>query len=214
MALAGESLTRAKVSQKARYQIPHFGGFKMFTRQIFIFLFLIESLFAQELPPNLKALLMLKIIPYDRLMSEKVKSETFNIGILRKINSDSKEVKENIDNAVKNAGLKILDKNVKSIIIDYKSPAELETFLKSNNIVAIYISSDLSGNIPEIISVTRKNRVLTFIGSGIKANLKRGVSVGLGVEGGRPKIYVNLEASKKEGCEFSSQFLNLAEIIE
>lgn len=181
---------------------------------ILLYLILLENLYSQELPSNLKAVFILKIVCYDRLMVEKVKSETFNIGILRKENSDSIAMKKNIDNLFKK-GTKILDKNGKSIIIDYKDSKDLETFLKLNNIVVLYISSDLTGNIiSEIITVTRKNKVLTFTGSNIKANLKRGISVGLGVEGGKPKIYVNLKASNKEGCEFSSQFLKLSEIVE
>ena len=44
--------------------------------------------------------------------------------------------------------------------------------------------------------------------------VKNGVVLGFGEVDGKPKIFVNLKASKNAGCKFSSDFLRLAEVID
>jgi hypothetical protein len=41
-----------------------------------------------------------------------------------------------------------------------------------------------------------------------------GCAVGIGTEGEKPLIIINLPAAKAEGADFSSQLLQLAKVIE
>ena len=46
------------------------------------------------------------------------------------------------------------------------------------------------------------------------ALVELGVTIGVTIESARPKLLVNLEASKPEGLDLTSQMLQLAEVIK
>lgn len=53
---------------------------------------------------------------------------------------------------------------------------------------------------------------MTF--TGVPKYVEQGIAVGIGIQDRKPKIHINLSASKAEGAEFSSQLLKLAEIVD
>lgn len=60
---------------------------------------------------------------------------------------------------------------------------------------------------------TAQKKVLSI--SGVTAFVESGqVAVGLGTEGGKPKIIVNLSQLKAEGHELSADLLNIAKVIQ
>ena len=58
----------------------------------------------------------------------------------------------------------------------------------------------------------RKSRIVTL--TGIPAFVDRGVSVGIDLQGGKPRILINLQAARAEGADFDSGLLKLARIVE
>lgn len=63
------------------------------------------------------------------------------------------------------------------------------------------------------------DRVLAAAGDKITVSpypetVSRGVVLGFGKKDGKPRIWVNLKASRRAGCRFSSDFLRLVEVVE
>jgi hypothetical protein len=107
----------------------------------------------------------------------------------------------------------------------------LEAFgtLKKKEVAGISVTaakvksgSDISGY--QLIYIASSNpefvkKVVASAGKSITATpypnmVKNGVVLGFGEVEGKPKIFVNLKASKSAGCKFSSDFLRLAEVVE
>ncbi|MEO0141033.1 MAG: YfiR family protein, partial [candidate division WOR-3 bacterium] len=74
----------------------------------------------------------------------------------------------------------------------------------------IYIASGDRERIKKVLAVASKAITVTPYPNMV--NL--GIVLGLGEKDGNPKIWVNLNASRAVGCNFSSDFLRLAEVVE
>ncbi len=76
----------------------------------------------------------------------------------------------------------------------------------------LYLVNGLSRT--KLRRVTRLTRELKIISiTGIEAYVQRGATLAAVVRKGRPHILIHLGAAKAEGAEFSSQLLQLAEIV-
>ncbi|MEO0181152.1 MAG: YfiR family protein, partial [candidate division WOR-3 bacterium] len=102
-------------------------------------------------------------------------------------------------------GLK--NKNVKGIPI---SATKTKTGSDLSGYQIIYIASDKTSVVNKVL--TNNSGVITVTPYPNMVNL--GIVLGLGEKDGNPKIWVNLNASRAVGCNFSSDFLRLAEVVE
>lgn len=60
------------------------------------------------------------------------------------------------------------------------------------------------------ISFTQNNRILSM--TGVPEFVEKGVTLGVGVVGGKPKILLNTSASKKEGRKWDPAIINIAKV--
>jgi len=74
----------------------------------------------------------------------------------------------------------------------------------------IYLGSDAS--ITELLAYTKGNKVLSITGN--PALVSKDVSLGVGTSGGKPKIMLNLSASKDEGIDWNPAILKVAATIK
>ncbi len=184
---------------------------------IVFFVLSISGSFAKSLPPKVQALLLIKLLPYDRNIEQKITENTINIGILynpvetsslnemKKIRSILEKLKPRVK--IKGATLKVY-------AIPFAEIQDLHSILKTRKIKILYITKGLEDFIGNIVKLTRKLKILSVTGYEVEKSVRRGITIGLGIKNRRPKIYVNLKSAIKEGCDFSSQFLALAEIVK
>lgn len=76
----------------------------------------------------------------------------------------------------------------------------------------VYLTSGAKDCVRAVTAVTRKLRIAS-LASG-RALVEQGVTIGVTIENARPKLLVNLKASKAEGLDLASQMLQLAEVIK
>ncbi len=76
----------------------------------------------------------------------------------------------------------------------------------------IYLVDGLSrSKLRRVTTLTRELKVISI--TGVEAYVQRGATLAAVVRKGRPHILIHLGAAKAEGAEFSSQLLQLAEIV-
>ena len=73
----------------------------------------------------------------------------------------------------------------------------------------LYVGPDASPE--EVTAFTRKNSVLSVTTVG--EYLERGVSVGLTVENGKPRVVLNLLNSNREGLHWDSKMLKISRVV-
>jgi len=166
-----------------------------------------------QLPFDLQATLLLKILAFDRNLEKRVDS-TVVVGIMYDAESEeSEKAKSEFCQALEN----YLEKKVKGFAISYRnleytSPSDLSAKMKSYDITVLYVTPGNADNLEDLIRASQKNSVLTA--SCVAEYVEKGVSVGLGLKNNKPQITINLPSAQAEGCDFSSQLLKLAKVIE
>ena len=75
----------------------------------------------------------------------------------------------------------------------------------------LYITPLRAVDIRELAAAARVARVITM--TGVPGHLNDGLSLSVGLRAGRPKILVNVNASRAEGADLSAELLKLAEVV-
>lgn len=161
---------------------------KIFTILLFLIGITTTNSLAQDMavPANLQAALFKKIFAFDKTIQAKGSSD---VAILSADGSA-----DEIEAAFKSAGVNV------QVVKGSQVPG-------SANIVYV---------MPGVASPkgqTAQKKVLSI--SGVTSYVESGkVSIGLAVEGGKPKIVVNMAQLKAEGQELSSDLLKIAKVIQ
>jgi len=160
---------------------------KMIFPLILIFMSMISiSTFAQEVPANLQAALFKKIFAFDKTLQSKGNVE---VVVLSGDGSGDAMV-----SAFKDAGV-----NAKAVKGDQVP----------GGAAVVYVMPGVSS--PK--QVCAQKGILSI--SGVAANVESGkVSIGIGTEGGKPKIIIHLAQLKAEGQELSADLLKIAKVIQ
>lgn len=75
----------------------------------------------------------------------------------------------------------------------------------------VYIAPLRALDIADVARVTRAAGVTTF--TGVPEYVRLGLAVSVRLQGDRPKLLVNLPASRLEGADFSAELLKLAQVV-
>ena len=93
----------------------------------------------------------------------------------------------------------------------HRPPPAFSTAVEAQGIDALYVSPGLDADVPAIIEVSRRRKVITMASR--HEQVQRGLSLGVFADRGKPTIVVNLAAAKSEGAAFGSDLLRLANVI-
>lgn len=89
----------------------------------------------------------------------------------------------------------------------------IETF-QQEKILFLYVaplsSKALKSQLKEILTLCRQHKIATITGE--TAYLESGVAVGLGLENNAPHVFINLQAAREQGLDFSSRLLKMTSI--
>ncbi|MDX9722656.1 MAG: YfiR/HmsC family protein [Myxococcota bacterium] len=160
-----------------------------------------------------QALIFARALAYDRNLAERA-GEKLAIGVLY-ISGNAASEKDRdamYDAFVKASKVKVAGLDVSVHKLSYQDIATLETQFSTNGIDALYVCAGLDGEIASIVGLTQSKSVSTM--SSVRSYADKGVSVVVSVADDKPKIVVNLEASKSEGMKLSGELLKIAEVIK
>lgn len=142
---------------------------------------------AADLPQNVQALLILKV-----LGSEQKISEQADVSIYVK---DAPQIGAELK--------KLIGQKVGSGVL---SKVDTGTLVPTEKYSSIYVGS--AKDIDKTVDYTSSQDVLSLTGD--QTLVDKGISIGMSAEGGRPKFILNLTASKNEGLTWKPSILSIA----
>lgn len=164
-------------------------------------------------PMEVQAPLLVKILAYDRALPERV-GEELVVGILYQERvRESLTVKDAALAHFGHGGATHLQKTpVRAVVLPLGDMEELTELIRLHGVDVVYVAPLRAVSISELVLHTRAAGVSTI--TGVPAYVEGGVAVGVAERGGRPRIVVNLGASRAEGSEYRAELLRLATVVE
>jgi hypothetical protein len=94
---------------------------------------------------------------------------------------------------------------------EWESPLALASAVRERATALVYLSLGFEPEAPAIAGALAGLEVLTVGATGAIA--ERGACVGLELEEGRPKLYVNLRVAKAQKVDFRAELLRLVKLV-
>jgi hypothetical protein len=100
---------------------------------------------------------------------------------------------------------------IRCIPLEVGSEELLRKRLSEIQATVVYVTPLRSVSVAEIARISRTRGLRTI--TGVPDYVEEGIAVGIGERKDRPLIIINLQGSRAEGSDFSSQLLQLARIV-
>jgi hypothetical protein len=165
----------------------------------------------QDLPPDVQYSFMTKILTYDRALKARA-GDTITVGIVYQSNfAASRSTKDELVLAIEKSPVeRIRGLPIAYVTIDASRGRLSADELARLGVTVLYVTP-LSGIETESIAeICRASRVPSM--TGVSEQVDAGVAVGILHDGSNRVFRVNLSEAKRQGADFSSQFLKLARI--
>lgn len=165
-----------------------------------------------QVPAENQALLVLRILAFDRKLSERADGGVRIAIVYREGAGESESCRSEIAKALRSASARTSVSGMKVQVSTLRySAASFEAELDKSGAAAAYLCPGLTDALSAITRVSRAKKVLTF--SGVESFVTSGASVGLVRRASKVGIVVNLAASRAEGADLDSNLLQMAEVI-
>lgn len=166
------------------------------------------ALHAQEMevPVAVQIPLFLKVMTFDRQRmgngdAEVVVGVTFQNGYRNSIS-----VRDEVVRTLRN----VPGKKIRIVLIDLDHDPLVDV-LEHQNISILYVSPLRSFGVAAIAAAAASAKVTTV--TGVPHHVEQGIAVGVRLQGDRPRLLVNLTASRLGGADFTAELLKLAEVL-
>ena len=164
---------------------------------------------SMDVPVGTQLSLFLKVMTFDRNL-EKRAGERLVLAVAFQSENRASSRARNEAVAALSGVTKIgtLDFEVIGIDLDKQN---LETELSEHNVAFLYVTPLRAMDLGEVIGAARAAGVRTI--TGVPGYVEEGLSVGVRLQSDRPRLMINLEASKLEGADYKAELLKLAQLI-
>jgi hypothetical protein len=168
---------------------------------------------AAELPADKQALLLLRVLAYDRTIVHHAAGALVVAVVHRANDEDSAARIDAVRAALTDLArtTTVAGFRVNIISLAYTSAADLDARLMAEHVVAMLLAADLDPFASEISAISRRRSILSATGG--RELVKKGMCVGLVLREQHPGLIVNLTACRGEDVSFDSELLSLAEVI-
>jgi len=168
---------------------------------------------AEDLTPRKQALLLLRVLVYDRNLKLRAR-DAVRVAIAFRAGDRRSEAErdefvaafEAVAREVVAAGLPI-----EVAAVPYHDAADFEARLRAMAPTGLYVCARLDQSVKEIARISRSNAVLSAAGS--KEMVEAGLAIGLVNRGLRAGVVVNLSGARGEGADLDAALLGIAEVI-
>jgi hypothetical protein len=167
---------------------------------------------ADELPPASQALLLLRILAYDRTLPGRSGGGVVVAVAARRGDQAGEERRDQLVEALREAAstFGVAGQAVRVVGIGWQ-PERAGERLRAEQVTALVVVGALEQEAAQVAAVTRASRVLSATTS--REAVAAGLSVGLVHRGRKAGILVNLAAARAEGVDFHSDLLAVAEVL-
>ena len=158
-----------------------------------------------------EAKILLRAISFDRALARRAGNDVvITIVYDGRVNGDAREREGRVLAFRKLASRTIAGLPIKVTSSDCSQAKPMTESLEGTDIV--YLTRGAKDCVRAVTAATRKLRIASLASA--RMLVEQGITMGVTIEGTRPKLLVNLVASKAEGLDLSSQVLQLAEVIK
>ena len=162
-----------------------------------------------DVPVTTQLSLFLKVMTFDRNLEKRAGQKVVLAVAYQSENRTSSRARNEAVAALSGISrVGTLDFEVMGIDLDRQN---LETELRDHNVAFLYVTPLRAMNLNEVISAARAAGVSTI--TGVPDYVGVGLSVGVRLQGDRPRLMINLEASRLEGADYKAELLKLAQLI-
>jgi hypothetical protein len=156
------------------------------------------------LPPNVQATAVVRLLEYDRGLKTWA-GTSLTVGVVAKDGKSSAEFTKAL------IGREVQGLPVKVVEHTFRDGDSLSGWIDQQGVRFVYVASDLSSQTAAVVSAAANRKLPTFAPT--RAQFERGVALGLVVHEGRPRVLVNLPASKSAGMNLDPKLLELSEVV-
>jgi hypothetical protein len=162
-----------------------------------------------DVPAAMHVPILMKVITFDRQLRARAPKDVV-VGVVYQSGfRRSVEVKDDALKALSGITLDLPGTQLRVITLDLDSQKLSDGI--SEGVTHLYLTPLRAVDVHAIVARAREAQIVTM--SSVPAYLSEGASLGVASRGGRPRVLVNLAASKLEGSELSAELLKLAEIV-
>ncbi len=161
--------------------------------------------------PELRATILLRALAFDRKLKARAGDNLVVALVYLASDRASSADRADMRAALGAMGAQKLDGLPLSIVDHrYTTPEALAAAITGGYDV-LYVTPGMDAHLQAIKEASRRAQVPTI--TNVRDYVEAGLSLAVDLVDGRPKLIVNLTASKAEGMDISSQVLQLAEVI-
>ncbi len=168
---------------------------------------------AEDPPPRHQALLLLRVLAYDRNLRARAGASATVLVLYRAGDLGSESRRGALRTAFEEVARDVVVSGLPVTVAElaYQNPAELEARVEALHPALVYVDRALEASVPEITRVTRGRGVLSADGS--RSMVEAGVSLAIVARSGRAAVLVNLPAARQEGADLDSALLAVADVL-
>lgn len=166
---------------------------------------------AALVPNELQAKLFLRILAYDRAITGRA-GAALTIGVIHSGGGESKSYADGIVSTLSSYSSKtVKGLPFKVVPVQFSGQGDLAAAIASQKLSVLYVPPGLSGSMAAIKGAAQATQTRTL--TAVSDYIGKGVSVGVVLDGGKPKIVVHLATAKSEGADYDSQLLSISEVV-
>lgn len=168
---------------------------------------------ADDLTPRKQALLLVRVLVYDRNLTARVHGVVRVAVAFRPGDRRSEERRDEMVSALEEVSREVvaLGLPIEAVAVPYHDAADFEARLARHAPACLFVCSGLDGAVKEIATGARRRRVLSVTGS--REMAEAGLAVALVNRGRRAGVVVNVPAAKAEGADLDAALLGIAEVL-
>ena len=106
---------------------------------------------------------------------------------------------------------RVLGRPLKAVAVDWTGEDALDAVISANGVDAVFVCPGLELDLGAIAEVAHRRKVSTL--TSVPDFVEKGIALGVTAEDGKPRLVVNLTASRAEGSQLSSELIGLARVI-
>jgi hypothetical protein len=155
-------------------------------------------------PAGVQVPLLLKILTFDHHMADA--AEPLVVGVVfQRRNRASAAIGEEVGGLLAAAA-----RPIRVVVIDLDETSDLRGTLLRESVRVVYVAPLQAVSVSTVAEATRGEGVVSV--TGVPRYVEQGLAVGIDLSDSRPRIVINLAASRAEGADFSAELLKLARL--
>ena len=168
---------------------------------------------AAELPPRHQALLLLRVLAYDRNVARRTGATVSVLVLARQGDRASEERAAELAGAFEEVAREVVLAGlpVKAEVLHLREASTLEARLDEKPATLVYVDEALAPMLPALAQATRRHSALSAGAS--RALAEAGLAVAVVARQARAGIIVNQQAARLEGLDLDSALLAVAELV-